>query len=203
MYTVYMLRVPDGRVYIGTTSMNIHERWNNGNGYRFCEPLWNIIAEIGWENIEKTILKGNLSEEEACLFEQKMIIAFESTDPDHGFNREGGGVLKRKIVTDESRKRMSQSKMGAKNPNFGTHFSEERKRKLSESNRGQKRSKETCRKIGLSKSKPVYQYTTSGVLIGEFISAVEAEKETGVSRNAIRKAAVGKTKTGGGYIWKH
>lgn len=40
MYTVYSLKTPDGRVYVGTTSTDTKIRWNNGNGYRFIPELW-------------------------------------------------------------------------------------------------------------------------------------------------------------------
>lgn len=42
-YTVYTLESSDGKMYVGTTSTTLRERWNNGNGYRFIEELWHSI----------------------------------------------------------------------------------------------------------------------------------------------------------------
>lgn len=39
MYSVYILTVPDGRKYVGTTAMPVKRRWNHGNGYRFCQRI--------------------------------------------------------------------------------------------------------------------------------------------------------------------
>lgn len=203
MHTVYMLRTPDSRVYIGTTSTSLETRWNNGNGYRFCEPLWKVICEVGWENIEKKILGENLTEEEACLLEQQMIELFDSTNPCNGYNREGGGTLKRKIVLEESKKKMSDSKMGEKNPNYGTHFSDERKRKIAESNRGQKRSDETKRKISKIRSVSVNQYDLSGNYIKTWPSAKVACDNLGISQGHITKVCKNQRKTSGGYVWKY
>ena len=46
------------------------------------------------------------------------------------------------------------------------------------------------------------QYTPEGLFIADFKSSLEAAAQTGVSRNAIVRAAHGERKTGGGYIWK-
>ena len=61
MYSVYILTVPDGRKYVGTTAMPVKRRWNHGNGYRFCQPLWEIIRAVGWEAIVKEVVGCNLS----------------------------------------------------------------------------------------------------------------------------------------------
>ena len=51
--------------------------------------------------------------------------------------------------------RLPNWKKGKNNPNYGKKFSEERKRKISQSNLGKKRSKETCENIRQSKIKKV------------------------------------------------
>lgn len=49
--------------------------------------------------------------------------------------------------------------------------------------------------------KPVYQYTINGELVNTFDGAIDAEKETGISRSSICFCIKGKTHTAGGYIW--
>lgn len=54
------------------------------------------------------------------------------------------GWMKGVEFTDEHKKKISESHMGENNPMWGKHHSEETKIKLSKSNKGQKRSKEFC-----------------------------------------------------------
>lgn len=53
--------------------------------------------------------------------------------------------------TEETKKRMSQSASGKNNSQFGTHHSEEWKRKMIESRKGYKHSIETKKKLSLAK----------------------------------------------------
>ena len=46
------------------------------------------------------------------------------------------------------------------------------------------------------------QYTPEGLFIADYKSSLEAAAGTGISRNAIVRAAHGERKTGGGFIWK-
>lgn len=129
MYSVYISTVPDGRRYIGTTSMPVKQRWNHGNGYRFCSELWNIICELGWDAINKEVVGESFTEDEASNLEQKLISAYQTTNPSFGFNREAGGLRSEKVILTESKAKMSSSHKGERNFNFGKHFSEEHRRK--------------------------------------------------------------------------
>lgn len=50
-------------------------------------------------------------------------------------------------------------------------------------------------------SKPVIRQTMEGAYIDEFLSANEAERETGVSRGNISSCCNGRTKSAGGFKW--
>ena len=202
MYSVYILRDMNGKVYVGATSVPLEVRWKNGNGYRFCEELWDMIQQFGWSSITKTVVAVGLNKSEASELEQRLIAELDSANPKRGYNRELGGVNGFKIVSDCSREKMSRSKLGELNPNYGTHFSQERRAKIAASNMGKKRSAETCARIGKSKEKPVYQYSMSGVLLAEYESGKVAERETGIDRKHISKACNHKRKTAGGYRWE-
>lgn len=54
-----------------------------------------------------------------------------------------------------------------------------------------------------SKKKRVVQYDTRGNLIAEFESTCAASRATGLMRESISHACLGKSKTSGGYIWKY
>lgn len=51
-------------------------------------------------------------------------------------------------------------------------------------------------------NKPILQLTKSREIIKEFISAVEASKQTQIDNSSICKVANGKLKTSGGFIWR-
>lgn len=202
MYTVYSLRTPDGRIYVGATSMTVRERWNNGNGYRFLPEMWYQIQTYGWDSVEKVIHATALTREEASLLEKELISKYDSTNPLCGFNRELGGIATEKAISKVSRKKHSDSTMGMRNHNYGTHFSKEHRMQIAYSNRGQKRSPETCRNIGKSKEKPVEQFTIDGELVGRWDSGRKASIATGIDSTRISKVCKGQRKTAGGFVWR-
>lgn len=202
MYSVYILTVKDGRKYIGMTSQAPKTRWNHGNGYRRNPELWEVICEDGWESVAAEIIRSELTKEEASRLEQELISMYRSIEPEYGFNKECGGHDSFKILSDATKAKISQSQMGERNHNYGTHFSEERKRKIAESNRGQKRSEETRRRVGKAKEKSVSQYSMSGCFLATYESGKTAEKITGIPAYAISKACRGVHSQAGGYLWK-
>lgn len=52
-------------------------------------------------------------------------------------------------------------------------------------------------------NKPVEQYTKDGQFVKEYPSAIEAERQTGISSANICTCCKGRLKTAGGYIWKY
>lgn len=202
MYSVYILTVKDGRKYIGATSMEVKSRWNHGNGYRHIPELWQIICDEGWESVRAEVVTSGLTKEDASLLEQELIDKYRSAEREFGFNREQGGLDKYKIISDETRAKQSNSHMGERNINFGKHFSEERRRKIAESNRGQRRSEETRRRVGKAKEKAVNQYTMSGEFLATYESGRTAEAITGIPAYSISKACRGVHSQAGGYLWK-
>ena len=203
MYTVYALQTPDGKVYVGTTSLNVIQRWNGGNGYRFNPDLWGDIQTHGWDSIRKTIHGRNLTRVEASLLEQELISRSDSSNPLHGYNRELGGIGCEKVVSPITREKHSKSVSGERNHNFGQHFSETHRKRISESNQGLKRTPETCANIGKAHSKAVGQYTKCGVLIQVWDSARQAALGTGTQASHITKVCKSQRAAAGGYVWRY
>ena len=52
-------------------------------------------------------------------------------------------------------------------------------------------------------SKSVFQYSADGVFIAQYQSAREAQKKTGISFSVISNCVRGRTKLGGGFIWRY
>lgn len=94
-WCVYKHTAPNGKVYIGIAKGNPQKRWGaNGNNYKtqfFCC----CIMKYGWLNIKHEIVKNNLSQQEACEYEQFLIKQHKSNMAKYGYNRcEGGsGVI--------------------------------------------------------------------------------------------------------------
>lgn len=94
MYTVYMRKFPNNKVYIGLTSKKyVKKRWSRGNGYKNQQFMWRAIQKYGWDNIEHIIVAENLTKEEACSMEIDLIQKYKSDNSKYGYNIYKGGDL--------------------------------------------------------------------------------------------------------------
>lgn len=119
---------------------------------------------------------------------------------------------------EENRLRMS----GENHHNYGTKFSEETKRKISESQKGKIIPLETIVKaanarVGLTQSeetkqkiqknnqnkRAVLQFSLDGKFIAEYVSTREAEKYTGVKYQYIIACCKHQKQEAGGFIWEY
>lgn len=203
-WSVYRHTTPDGKVYIGATSKLPRVRWNYGHGYR-NSSFYEAIQQYGWNNILHEVIATSLTETEAYEMEEKLIAKHDSTNPERGYNRATGRGSTGVIISEETRQRLRESHIGQIQVR-----TEEWNRKIAEGNRGKRkphigipRSEECRRKIAESHAKPVVQFDKDGNFIAEYPSARIASKETGVANQGISACCLGKTKTAGGYIWKH
>lgn len=228
-YSVYRHTTPNGKVYIGITGQNPEKRWNRGNGYRANKHFWNAIKRYGWDNIRHEILHCGITKEEACLHEIELIAKHKSNNSDFGYNNSDGGekpsngskrtdsekrhlseIFKGRVISEETRKRMSES---AKNRNPETRRrkqTEETRRKLSEAHKGLKIADETKRKLSIANSyernasaRSVEQYTLSGEYVATYSCIKEAAEKTGASRTHISSVCSGRRRRSGGFVWKY
>lgn len=132
-------------MYFGTTSRTPSERWGkNGSYYKTTSHFYSAIPKYGWDNFEHNILYQNLTKEEACEIEKSLIKKYKTQDRKFGYNiLEGGQATELPI---EVRKKMSKAMMGNKN-GLGHPCSEEKKKKISDSQKGRKFSEEHKRKL--------------------------------------------------------
>ena len=192
MYTVYQHRnLKNGKSYIGMTSREPKARWNNGNGYKKNSKMWSDIKKSDWNTDWKHNIIGQFEDKDEALKYEAFMIAMLGTVR-NGYNTStyGGTSYKR---TDETKKKISESKIGEKHPMFGKHFSEEHKKKMSASMTGNHN----------SPTKPVLQFSKTGEFIAEYPSIMDAERHTGCNHENICKCCKGKLKTCGGFIWRY
>lgn len=85
----------NGKIYVGITN-NIKRRWRNGgieykSKRKNSTPFWNAIQKYGWNNFKHIILINNLSFEEACEEEKRLIKELNSDSHENGYNVAPGG----------------------------------------------------------------------------------------------------------------
>ena len=91
IYSVYIHKWKDGRVYIGKTVKDPEIRWNRGEGYINSKNVYAAIKEVGWDNIEHIILARGLSREEACYMESALIAEYGGINHPLVLNVQSGG----------------------------------------------------------------------------------------------------------------
>lgn len=164
-FYVYKHTFPNGKVYIGITSQNPNRRWKNGSGYlikrksgEYSQPLIaRAIIKYGWENVNHEIICEGLSKKEAESKEIELIAFYKSDNPEFGYNISHGGSIS--AMSEETKKKISESKKGEKHPMYGKHHSYETRRKISDAHKGEKHhlfgkhlSEETRRKMSENSS---------------------------------------------------
>ena len=185
-YTVYVHKnLKNEKYYVGSTSMNPKERWNNGRGYKNQPKMWKDIQESNWNTDWVHGILGKFENKKDALNYEAFLIAMLGSI-ENGYNTSAYYSHSCKH-TEESKNKISEALTGENNPNFGKHRSEETKSKI-------------------SKSKGVYgilQFSKDGELVAEYTSAREAERQTGYNHGNICKCCKGKLKSCDGFIWRY
>lgn len=136
-YTVYIhTNKTNGKRYVGITRQDINDRWRYGKGYRHCTYFYRAIQKYGWDGFDHDVFASHLTEDEAVNMEKLLIKELQTQMPEYGYNIADGGSVTR--ISEEGRKRISESKMGDKNPCFGKIYTEEERARISEQTRGEK-----------------------------------------------------------------
>ena len=93
----------NGKVYIGITCQTPERRWQKGAGYAGTR-FGLAIQKYGWDAFSHDILAVDLSEQEACEEERKLICEYKSNERNYGYNLSAGGE-----VTDCIAKRIGKN----------------------------------------------------------------------------------------------
>ena len=219
MYIVYQHKNKiNNKIYIGITSRSPQERWGNqGCNYKSSPYFYNAIQKYGWDNFEHNILYTNLTKEEACRKEQELIAEFNTMNREFGYNSTSGGEIF--VMNEETRQKISKALRGNKN-GLGHPCSEEKKKKISEAQKGRKFTEEHRQKLSeaakkrhvpcseekkkkLAQSypnkKPVYCLELDTV----FESVQECGRQLNLYATNISKVCKGKIHTTGGYHFQY
>lgn len=184
-FCVYKHTSPSGKVYIGITSKKPEYRWNHGENYVGNEHFYRAITKYGWDNFQHEIISQGLTKEDACALEQRLIAEYHSNDYHFGYNKSIGGECPF-LGTHPVRPK------GSLSPRFGKKHTEEAKRKMSESRKGQQRGALN------HKSKRVVCIELNKT----YESLGEAERDLGLKRKLIWRACQRNNGSSGGYHWR-
>lgn len=195
LYTVYRLKnVVTGKNYIGMTSQNPKERWGKGYKGKMNEAIQKFPLDLCWK---KYIEFQTTNKEQALELEAELMKWYDSVDNGYNSSEYGSSHYKHPTLSEETKKKISDSMTGEKHPLFGMtgekaywygkHHSEETRKKLSDS----------------KPKKPVLQFSKNGEFIAEYPSTQEAGRQTGCNQGNICECCKGKRKSCGGFIWQY
>ena len=172
----------NGKKYVGITSQSVFDRWQGGKHYSRHSRFYADILKYGWDNFKHEILYTGLTRESAEKIEKELILAFDLTNINKGYNQRQGG---RSIpsLSKQAREKLSKLNKGENNPFYNCKHTESSKRIMSE-----RRPK-----------KAVICIETQEV----FKSTREAERQLKVDHSDIIKCCKGNKITAGGYHWRY
>ena len=118
--------------------------------------------------------------------------------------QKAAAMKKGKPLSEEHRRRISESVKGEKNGMHGKTLSPEAKAKISKAHKGKPKSEETKAKMKANNANksPVLQFAKDGKFIAEYKTMAEAELATGIRHGQIRRVILG-ISSHGDFIWKY
>ena len=207
-YVVYRHIFPNGKNYIGVTCVVPYtRRWRAGSSYKKQEKMYRAIQKYGWDNIQHEIVCEGLTRTKAAIMEQELISVFDSVRNGYNVSTGGGGTYgipcspntkakisaanTGKVPSEKSRHNLDDYRNNHGAWNKGGHLTPEQYRKIA----GER--KQRCNRA-ITAFDPV-----SFAEIAHFVSASEAAKHFGVSKNVISRCANGGRKTSAGFVWRY
>ena len=231
-YAVYVHTFPNGKKYVGITSLRPETRWGrNGRCYtrkhngKYVQPrMANAILKYRWENVAHEILFEGLTKGAAEQKEIELISIYKSNHREYGYNIESGGhsgemaeetkrklseLFKGKPKTEEHKKNLSKAMKGVGHP-----ISEEARRKLSATKKGRIVTEASRKKISESRkgkyggannpsARRIVQYTKNGDFVKVWDYATQASNALGLHLGNMIQCCRGNLKSCGGFVWRY
>ncbi len=178
-----IINTKNNKVYIGS-ALSVFSRLNCHKNLLNKKKHFNSHLQKSWEKYGSDNFKFEIIEEcESNLLQEReeyYIKIHNSNNNNFGYNR----------------------RLDCKT-NLGLKFSDEHKKKLSESHLGIKRSEETHKKILQSQYKKVYKYNLNGDFLKEYESVKEAGKDCNIHPANISMCARGIIKKTKSFRWSY
>lgn len=109
------------------------------------------------------------------------------------------GVFKGRVLSPETRLKLSNSLKGRKPVNYWMLHTKESRSKVADKLRGIRRPQSLIDILSV----PIFQFDKSGTLIRGYKGMAEASNLTGIDRGSINNCALGNRKSAGGFIWSY
>jgi group I intron endonuclease len=224
-YTIYKLIDPltNETRYIGLTFNDLKQRLRSHCSENSKSHKSNWIKKLKSEGLKPIIesIEDNISSYDECC--EREIFYIEKFKLDgHRLTNSATGGNKNKKMSDETRKKMSESHIERYKTYKMVHSEETKvllskrakekfeneseREKLRISNKRYEDSKtdeQRLKDILVQKCKTVYQYDKEMNLIGKYPSIRNAAKETLIERVNIKKCSDKKCPTAGGFVWRY
>ena len=92
MYTIYVHTTPDGKKYVGSTSLEPKIRFGGGCNYKCSTRFNDAINFFGWNNIKHEILETVEDKETALKREEYYTLLWRTNEPEFGYNIYVGNI---------------------------------------------------------------------------------------------------------------
>ena len=199
-WKVYCYTEENGKKYIGITKRTLLERSGGKTGCDY-NPKYHFgkaIKKYGFDFFTVEILEENLSFEEANEKEKYYIALYDTYR--NGYNETQGGDGCQKFDWDKIVQLWNEGKTPGEisrilSCSYSTVSDALTQNKID----GMDRIKVSA---GQYHIKEVYQFDKNGVLLNNYKSAAEAEKQTGIAHSNIIACLKGRRNTAGGFIWR-
>ena len=169
----------NGKRYVGQTVQGLEKRQaHHKKDSEVCDfKFYRAVQKYGWDSFTWAVIVEGIENIDSLNSLEKYWIK-ELDTFENGYNSTTGG--EGHLVTEETKRKISESQKGEKAHSWG--------------------------KTGIKhpRSKPVLQLDIlTGEVIAEFAGIKEAERVTGIHDSNISKNCRGKRKSAGGYYWQY
>jgi len=187
------INIINGKIYIGLTTIPLEKRKikHKSTSKKGDTPFCRAIRKYGWKSFNWKIIDYGNTKEELSDLERLYIDMFCSAMPEIGYNNTYGGEIS--FPTFSTIKKMKKSQ---------SNRSEETRRRISESKKGEKNGMYGKKGVLHHNSRRIECIETK-IIYNSIAEAKREMKNEGIGNNHIIDVCRGKRKTCGKLHWKY